>query len=219
MRRGSFQIPKSVWLGRKQIEIAHLPDGGAAADFLTCFIEDEYGLASTNGEIRTILDIGANFGFFSVAARSYFPTALIHAYEPNPRTLVCTAKNAQNAGFELFGEAVGGVSGMVSMDDPADANLARTVYGGNIPQVSLATAVERLNGQVDLAKIDCEGAEWEMFQYPEPWNHIGLVRMEYHLWGKRKFSDLKECLDSLGFKIDLHRTSGEWGTVWAHRIP
>lgn len=83
-------------------------------------------------------------------------------------------------------------------------------------QVPLAEVVERLGGRIDLAKIDCEGAEWEMFQAAEPWRRIADVRMEYHLWGPPCFrGEVEQIFSELGFDIYFHNSAGEWGTVWA----
>lgn len=195
---------------------------GAVSDCFTCFIEDEYGLGEVAPEVRTILDIGANLGFFSMAARSYFPAARIHAYEPNPRALAFATRNAATADFTLFGEAVGATAGSVSIEDTGDSNQARTIAasgnGAQVAKVALSTAVERLGGHVDLAKIDCEGAEWELFTVPRAWEGIRCLRMEYHLWGQHSFGDVESALHNLGFQITRHTPSGEWGLVWARNM-
>ncbi len=222
VRAATFRMPKSVRINGRNVEIASPTEHGASSDFLTCFIVDEYGLSDTTAAIKTIADIGANIGFFSMAARSYFPEAEIHAYEPNPRILPYTRQNAAKAGFQLYPEAVGSTAGTVDIEDSSDSNQARTVTAGvgtsGIAQVSLATAVERLGGTIDLAKIDCEGAEWDLFNVPEPWSVIRFVRMEYHLWGKHKYSEVEEAFARLGFKIEHHVSSGEWGTVWCRNV-
>jgi hypothetical protein len=87
----------------------------------------------------------------------------------------------------------------------------------DVRQVSLATVIERIGGEIDVAKIDCEGAEWDMFSDKLAWEKIKSVRMEYHLWGQHKYSELTHTLSSLGFTIDHHSSSGEFGTVWARR--
>src|SRR5690349_15571541 len=83
LRRATFTLPISVRLGGKVIPVSFPSESGAVNDFFTCFIEDEYGLSEIGHPVHTIADIGANIGFFSMTARSYFPDAIIHAYEPN----------------------------------------------------------------------------------------------------------------------------------------
>jgi FkbM family methyltransferase len=161
-RRASFVVPKRIRLGAQFVPLALPPEHGAQSDFVTCFINDDYGLSKTKGPVKTIADIGANIGFFSMAARSYFPNATIHAYEPNPRILQYSTTNAACAEFTLFSEAVGRTTGLVSIVDCGDSNQARTSSAENrvasVPQVVFSTVVRRLGGQIDLVKIDCVGA-------------------------------------------------------------
>ena len=56
---------------------------GVVNDFLSIFLDDDYRLDRVKWPVGTVLDIGANLGFFSIAARNAFPEATIHAYEPN----------------------------------------------------------------------------------------------------------------------------------------
>jgi FkbM family methyltransferase len=222
VRRALFRLPTAVRLRGQSVRIASPTEHGATNDFLACFIDDEYGLGKIDFQVQTIADIGANIGFFSMAARSYFPTATIHAYEPNPRVLPYSSKNAASAQFTLFAEAVGATPGFVSIEDLGDSNQARTISaadsGSRVPQVSLSTVVERLGGRVDLAKIDCEGAEWELFIDSAAWAGIKHIRMEYHLWGKHTFTEVQQSLHRIGFEIDRHKPSGEWGTIWGHNV-
>jgi FkbM family methyltransferase len=221
-RRASFTLPEVVRVGEQTVPVAAPREHGATNDFITCFLDDEYGLSEGKLVLNTVADIGANIGFFSMAARSYFPRATIHAYEPNPRVTPYVSKNAESARFQLFSEAVGAVEGFVRMEDNSDSNQARTApvsdSSKGVPQVSLATVVQRLGGHVDLIKVDCEGAEWDLFADSESWGAIGRVRMEYHLWGRHEYSEVQAAFDRLGFKIEHHASSGDWGTVWCRNV-
>jgi len=217
-RRGSFAMPEHIKLGPKQVALVSPREHGAKIDAMVCFVEDDYGLSLMSHTPRTILDIGANLGFFSMAARGYFPEAEIHAYEPNPRILPFAQANAASAGFTLFAEAVGAEQGEVFMVDASDSNQASVAKSGEgtcVPQTSFQEAIKRLGGSVDLAKIDCEGAEWDLFECREQWSKIKSLRMEYHLLSRWSFADVSTKLDSLGFLITRHSPSGQWGTVWA----
>lgn len=211
-------MPEHIKLGLKKVALAAPREHGARIDALVCFVEDDYGLSSLSHTPRTILDVGANLGFFSMAARGYFPEAEIHAYEPNPRILRFAQANAASASFTLVGEAVGAEQGEVFMVDTSDSNqasVAKSGDGARVPQISFREAIKRLGGKVDLAKIDCEGAEWDLFQCREEWTKIKSLRMEYHLLSRWSFPDVSKRLDSVGFSITRHSPSGQWGTVWA----
>jgi len=187
-----------------------------------CLLDDGYGLSRIRKIPSTILDIGANLGFFALAAKSFFPDALVHCYEPNPRTYAFLDKNTHINNLITFQEAVGGKFGQVYLEERGDSNQARTTgatEGIAVPQIDLATAVKRLNGYVELAKIDCEGAEWEMFENPEPWRSIEELRIEYHLIDRYDSSDVLKHLKNFDFNILKHSPEGEWGTIWAKKSP
>ncbi|MDQ6808379.1 MAG: FkbM family methyltransferase [Verrucomicrobiota bacterium] len=219
LRHKNFRMPAKVRLGGRTMTLAYPDEHGVRMDFMVCLIDDEYGLQQIERPVATIADIGANIGFFSLAARARFPDATIHSYEPNSRIIPFVSVNAERAAFQLYPEAVGAAEGWVAMEDSGDSNQARTTATANrssaVRQVALATVVERLGGRIDLAKIDCEGAEWEMFNDDESWRQIADVRMEYHLWGRHVFADVEQKLNALGFDIYFHNPAGEWGTVWA----
>jgi FkbM family methyltransferase len=222
IRRRSFRVPFRIVINSKLIALDCPPENGIGSDFLTCFVDDEYGLGCVGHPIYSILDLGANVGFFSMAARSFFPLATIHAYEPNPRSLEYCHKNVAQLDIVVHGEALGSQAGEVFIQDESDSNQVRTSINANsadslaVPQITLGTAINRLGyDYVDLIKIDCEGAEWDLFTDPEPWKQIRFLRMEYHLWGLRRYEEVVSALSGLNFRITLHRSAGEWGTVWA----
>ena len=221
VRRATFRLPATVRLGGQTLRIAAPQEQAARCDFVTCFLSDEYGLGSVKFPVRTIADIGANVGFFAMVARAHFPAARIQCYEPNPRVHPYLRQNTAALRVEVFPEAVGARDGWARVHDPGESNAASTSpaesAGEGVRQVSLGTVVERLGGQVDLAKIDCEGAEWELFTEPAPWARIRHVRMEYHLVGGHTYGDVSAALHGLGFRIGHHRAEGNMGTVFATR--
>jgi hypothetical protein len=100
----------------------------------------------------------------------------------------------------------------------ASSGYTQTVLGDDVPSVPLALAVERLGGRVDLAKFDCEGAEWELFADEKPWQHIGAVAMEFHLADEMPRDAGTRALSTLGFTIDaLHGIDHASGIVLASR--
>jgi hypothetical protein len=113
------------------------------------------------------------------------------------------------------------VDGIVTIAELGDTNLARTRLTtegqAGVKQVSLEEAVRRLGGKVDLAKIDCEGAEWDLFRAELPWQRIKLLRMEYHLWGQHAYAEVAASLTRLNFEITKHVSCGDHGLVWCQR--
>jgi FkbM family methyltransferase len=207
-RRASFHPPDQMMINGRRIHLRFPLEEGVKWDFLAVFLEDAYGLARCSEPINAVLDIGGNVGFFSLAAKHYFPHALVHSYEPNPRAFEYAAGQSQQGDFKLFPEAVGGHRGRVSMDFCAglDSNLGRTKEDvkGSVPKIGLDEAIERIGGTADLLKLDCEGAEWEMFREARCWRAIRELRMEYHLFMGESHADLVRALGTIGFQIHLH---------------
>jgi anhydro-N-acetylmuramic acid kinase len=99
-----------------------------------------------------VLDIGANIGLFSIAAKKSFPQATIHAYEPNPAAQECLRLHSGQVGFEYFMEAVG-----------KDEGRMRLALGGS----SLVTRARNdENGAVAFTGNVCEALLTSLFQHP-----------------------------------------------------
>ncbi|MGH9590967.1 MAG: FkbM family methyltransferase [Terracidiphilus sp.] len=221
LRARWFKMPRKIHAAGKSISLQYPPEVGVETDFIGCFIRNEYGLRRRLADVRTIVDVGANAGFFSVAARGRYPRATIHAYEPNPRVLPFLNANVSELGIRVFPEAVGISDGFASIEDDGPSNLARTHTSGDggIPMVGFEKAIQRIGGQVDLLKLDCEGAEWDLFQSAHCWRNIRNLRMEYHLFHRETFAQVDETLRGLGFKIIHTRHEVGFGILWATRLP
>jgi FkbM family methyltransferase len=217
IRTRSFKMPARVNVAGTKVHLQYPPEHGVTADFFTCCIRNDYGLGRRLSKVRTIVDIGANVGFFSLAARSCYPQATIHAYEPNRRVIPFLKSNVESLGVNIYPEAVGAEAGMVSIVDTGDSNQARTAFddNGGIPQVNLECAIERLGGAIDLLKLDCEGAEWDLFRSASPWKHVRNIRMEYHLLQRHTVQDVENALSRLGFEAIQWKCDLGFGTVWA----
>jgi FkbM family methyltransferase len=154
-----------------------------------------------------------------LAARNWFPSATLHAYEPNQRVLDFLTNNISGLSVQVFPEAVGGSVGCVDVIDHGDSNrvTTRLCASGATAQISLATVVERIGGSIDLLKLDCEGAAWDLLMTDRPWEAVRRVRMEYHLLQRFETVHVVRALTRLGFSItSLHENSQD-GIVWADR--
>lgn len=217
-----FRMPRRVRVAGRWIPLEVPDEEGVEAELLTCMLRNVYGLGSGLGEVRTIVGVGANLGFFLLAARAFYPHAVIHGYEPNPRILPMLRANTKAVDVQVFAEAVGGSAGTVMLLDDGPSNQARVKpEDGNgiaVPQVTLETAVERAGGSVDLLKLDCEGAEWEILRPGACWRAVRNLRMEYHLFGGETPAQARAMVEALGFRITRFRQVNEMGGVlWASR--
>lgn len=183
---------------------------------------DDYYRLRNVPDVQTVLDIGANIGLFALAARRAFPKAVIHCYEPNPAIFRNLENHCIQADCEYFPSAVGFRDGRVSLENRKSGTLFSTTTSnplGQIDQISFAKAVNRL-GQVDLLKLDCEGAEWEIFHDHQTWQRVKNLVMEYHLRAQAGATAaiLKGQLFYLGFDdVEIKEGTPAWGLAFARR--
>ena len=78
---------KSLRIAGKRIELS-FPTGEEdvhAHELGKILFNDCYRLGQIEKPVKTVIDVGANIGLFSITARHFFPNAMILAYEPNTR--------------------------------------------------------------------------------------------------------------------------------------
>ena len=219
-RVANFNLPDNlIVLGKRQN--VNLPsEKGMDGEFIEVLLDDCYGLEQLSESLIKIIDVGANVGLFSIAARNRFPQAVIHAYEPNPNLESYLKHQSQIANFEYFMEAVGVQDGKVTLDLREVSGKTRSTVSesGDIPMVSLKKAIERIGGHVDLAKVDCEGAEWLLFEDRETWQFVQNLALEYHLWSGHSHAETRQVIESLGFQIKKQIPIDKWyGLILASR--
>lgn len=220
-RAAEWKIPQKIVVSKIPLMIKGPGDLGSDNAFLDIFLDDCYGLKKykNSEEVKTILDIGAHIGLFSIYAKSLFTNATIHAYEPNPELAQYISYHALNSKYKFYTEAVGLHAGRISLHKEDDSVHTATFDDpkGDIPKVSFAECVARLGGKVDLLKLDCEGAEWEIFQTDKKvWNNVRYITMEYHLINGHKLEDLKNTIRELGFTLlKVLPTGPTWGLLEA----
>ena len=214
-----FRMPGRIRLAGRTVALTIPEEAGPGLDFINVALDDEYGLRELPFEPRTILDVGANFGLFSLLAAGQFPAATIHAYEPNPRVYPAARANLELVNATAFQAGVGKTSGSADIRESGDSRLAQTVISasGAIQIVSLAEAITRLGGELDLLKLDCEGAEWDIFDDIESFRRVRAIRMEYHLMGGRTIDALTDCAERLNFRVARLEQNQGFGIAWMCR--
>jgi len=222
VRASTFHTPESISVNGKAVAM-HLPaENGIRIAFVELLLDDCYRLRWLHSQGETtprILDIGANVGLFCLAARVNFPNATIHAYEPNRALEPYLNHQAKAADAHVFFEAVGRDDGkirLVVLDANESVHTASQLdETGSIPQVSLRSAIDRMGGTVDLLKIDCEGAEWDMREDIEPWRRVRHVTMEYHLRDGLDHGSVQTALRRCGFVVRHQVRADTFGLVFA----
>jgi FkbM family methyltransferase len=141
--------------------------------------------------IKTILDIGANCGLYSVAFRFFHPNARIISIEPDKENYNNLIKNTANLDIETFNIALGNGDEVVKISGKCSlahsfSNIPKEVSGQErCSSLLLSSIIEKYN--IDLKglfiKIDTEGGEYVIFgHFPSEYvirNSMGLS-MEVH---------------------------------------
>ncbi|MEG4210799.1 FkbM family methyltransferase [Microcoleus sp. S13_B4] len=219
-RVASFQLPEQLIVQGKLHPVNVPSEKGMDGEFIEVLLDDCYGVEQLSESLTTIIDIGANVGLFPIAARNRFPQAVIHAYEANPYLENYLKHQSQIANFTYFMEAVGGRDGKVVLDIREVSGKTRSTVSdsGEIPMVSFRRAIERIGGRVDLAKVDCEGAEWLLFEDRDTWQLVQNLSLEYHLWLGHTHAETRQIIENLGFRIGKQIPIDKWyGLILASR--
>lgn len=170
-----------------------------------------------------VVDVGANIGDFSVQAARLCKTGRVYAIEPVRENCLCITRHIalnELTNIELFPIALGGYNGEVSIH--LNGSMSSVEWGSGelrtVQQLTLREFMRIANIKViDLLKLDCEGAEWEILPAAESvLSAVRQICMEYHN-GKLNVSWLENWLTAQGFTVA--RTQSPWnGMLWAWRI-
>ena len=195
---------------------AYLCENDAYDSFSEIFIQQEYSDLIPDECILNVLDIGANYGYFSLWLQSKRPKDKIHStlIEPSLRCSRSLNKlvelpRLQNR-FQYLQRAVG---------DPEETHIkffdrpfmAGSIFGSDhndafhhANTLKLAEVFSSDRDSYDLIKCDIEGGEWELIEnYPTLLKQSKFVVMEWHSWhsGGGGFLQIEKKLTEVGFQI------------------
>ena len=213
----------------------------ASAQFANAVFHDEYQVNVLRGHnVRTIVDIGAHVGSFTVMAHHYWPVARIVAVEPHPESFDLLVRNTSHIPkncLTLINAAVTSKSGRCMLSSPVShsrvSEYAPAVWDKLEPrqsdfglQVDSITPEDLWNilsdvsiDEVDLLKLDCEGAEYLIvseFSALGLMDRVGWIRGEWH--SRKDNLLLANCLGQThAFHIDPNQPH-EVGLFIAHRL-
>jgi FkbM family methyltransferase len=215
--------------------VVEVPKGPITAIFKEIFMEDLYDIGFMKQHLKprpVIVDVGANVGFFSLFMAAQMPGASIYAFEPLPVNFKHLHRHFElNKGKSLvaLNQAVAGARGtldlyfnpdadftaLASLDTGFDnANTSRvTVEAVSLPDIFAGHQL----GQIDLLKLDCEGAEYDiLYRCPDALlQRVKLMAMETHKGTKANENTEALCafLTEKGFTVKR----GDKEFVWAWR--
>ena len=205
-------------------------------EFKEIFMENAYsiGLKKPIKNNATIIDIGANVGFFSLFALSKYPACSVYSYEPiypNFQQLIKNKELNISEKINCFNKAVCGYNGKIKLNfDNTDsfttsATIIDNVCKGNGDSIEVScltlSEVFKENNlcKCDLLKIDCEGAEYDiLFNTPEEiLNKIDQMAIEIHS-GRNENENIQSLkIFLLKFNFKLFQFEDKPHMLWAYR--
>lgn len=208
--------------------LAKIADLAMAWEVIVDRVYDFYAISDQD----TILDIGGHIGSFSAKAALLAKNGQVIVCEPFPDTFSYLQKNVSPYSNVTTNQvAISDHSGTdklyFSTSNPAENSLVRA--SGNqieVRSVSLAEFMQQSNIEhVDLMKIDCEGAEYDiLFSAEAPLARIRKIVMEIHepeyfgLEGKYSIEEMKSLLEQHGFEVHFKRENKYQGYIYAQQL-
>ena len=205
-------------------------------EFKELFFEEIYvkhlpkELISIDGPV--VIDIGANVGFFSIFSLFKFMNPRVISFEPIKRNFKLLHENiklANQSKLTVINKAVNDTIGELvlkfnsSQDITTSASLFDNQYGSDEETVYTttleATMQEFSLSKIDLLKLDCEGAEYNII-YNTPrtfFDKVNCMSMETHIGkaGNENNASLLDYIKGLGFTTITERNS----FIWAYKEP
>jgi FkbM family methyltransferase len=184
----------------------------------------------------TVMDIGAGIGDYSIHAAHGKPNVQVYAFEPYPGSFALLSENLvlnKLDNVQTFQQAVWRTTGRLSLDiasgEPlqiSSHNPSTSVEGDqglSVNAVSLESVLSKLNiTRLDLLKMDCEGAEYEILLNtpPEKLRMVERMIMEYHdLDVQRVHPVLIGFLEQQGYQVTCRENivHADIGYLYAER--
>lgn len=165
---------------------------------------------------RTILDLGANVGLGLLALRDLYPSSKFACVEADPRNFQLLTKNLSINNFQavLISAAVAGEQGLLDFRIGENTTCSTLVDASGIhpghtdsivvPVLTMHQVLEYLAWpEVDLLKIDIEGAEDSLFSGNPSWlNQINSIVIEIH--PNTTPEKVQDQISPYGFRLRRH---------------
>lgn len=167
-----------------------LDDFTQAQALVEVLVNGDYDIP-IDGEVRTVVDLGANAGQATVYLRDRFPGASIVAVEADPETARLAARNTRtDPNTVVVSAAVGDYDGTVTLTRLPGHSWGSNLFSAwsspesrrlQVTSVTLGTLFrQHALDDVDLLKVDVEGAEMLALTSDNALEHVRFVLGELH---------------------------------------
>ena len=222
---------------RNGMRLIHGPGDDAVFSFREMFLGKPYTPYSfyRPAADQTVIDIGANIGWFALFLQSRARGINVHCFEPGPPALKCLHANIDinelNEFVKAYPYAVTdrvGRAALANSKHSVERHILKSrdpAEGADVVEtITFERALEMVGAEtVDLVKIDVEGAEVEIVLGSDikTWGGVKRVALEYHGYLRPGCRErLVRALSERGFKniqVMPAKTSREQGIMLASR--
>lgn len=193
------------------------------------FVDEIYPARSEG--LKTVVDIGAQSGIFSLYAAYHNPGAIIHSFEPDPGNYeqLCLNIKVNNFADRItsFNAAVAGRTEPVSFFINENSSRAHSMFGTGEGQKQVVVQALSLDdlfqasqiAQCDFLKIDIEGAEYDVLfnATRETLSKINKLVLECHpIQRDGTYYDIT-TMEKFLQKNGFHILQKEGDIIWAQR--
>jgi FkbM family methyltransferase len=204
---------KEISIGGKNLYMDYL-EGNEYPTFWEIFINGDYEKEKEcvvkEGDV--VLDIGANYGFFTLDSVSK-GASKVYSIEPySPAFEHLEKLSADYSRIIPINKAVSEEDGEVFMHFDSDASATNCVTthsemfgrpssGVPVESVSINTLLSSFQEKINFLKIDCEGSEFEIFRTITPENLRSIDRVVVETHGDEIDSFVHQTLLDNSFKV------------------
>ena len=193
--------------------------------FTNIWIIEEY-LEIENGKNRTIIDIGAHIGLFSIYALKCNPKEII-AFEPIKENYDLLKENILLNKIEnikcynvAISDKISDVEIYFNEDFAAHSLIKKEGHPRKVKSISLKNIFdENKISECGILKLDCEGSEYLIFEalIEKYYNKIKEIIMEYHIFDSdyKHLEKLKKNLEKMNFILKTNPTNKNMGMLYA----
>lgn len=206
MKHESFNpLKKRAFSG---IEINYFQPYEVLKTYQEIFVEGIYQFQSIHKQ-PIIIDAGANIGISTLYFSKQYPTASIHAFEPDEKVLIALKNNMHDNACNnvtIHTKAVWTKDTILSFDKKGSEGSHISEAGNSkVQAIDFANFLASFQ-YIDFLKMDIEGAEWDVVLHIA--NQLPKIQhffLEYH--GKNnethKLQTLLSLVEKAGFKVYL----------------
>ena len=174
-----------VFVPLLQQHVVVRPKTSDVATFEKIFILEEYDFPYV-ASAKFIIDAGANVGYAALFFAHKYPEASIVCIEPEMSNVEILRQNIlQYEQIEVFANALWHTAACLQIDNPCDQKYAfrvSQVHESNMKSITIQEILQRKQWpQIDILKIDIEGAEKQVFSANTDWiQHTCAIVIELH---------------------------------------